>query len=73
MNDKKNNKMNKFWSRYCGLILTNWELNDEFTDIQEKELMLSLFFCMRTGESFLFNNEVININSCLYNIVMFKK
>lgn len=55
--------MNKFWSNYSGLILTeiNFENKIELNKLSP-ELCKAILSCIRTNENPFFNGKKINLN-----------
>ena len=58
--------MNKVWTRYEGLILTDWQIGEK-VPLENKLLVQSLMSALRTGVSILYNDKscVINLTSLL--------
>lgn len=52
------NTMNKIWTRYNGLVLTNWNVG-EHLPLNESNLILSIISSIRTGDGILFNDKQI--------------
>lgn len=58
---RNKSNMNKVWTRYEGLILTDWEFNQKIpTD--NRLLLHSLIHSIRTGESILYNDKPCIVN-----------
>jgi len=54
--------MNKVWSSYAGLIITDWSPGDSLPN-SNKVLNQALMSALRTRESILFNGNCIFINN----------
>lgn len=63
--------MNRVWTRSEGLILTDWNVKDKIP-FNNTLLLRSLLSCLRTGETFLFNNQPQPISNNMFPELVIK-